>query len=223
MSSSQIRAVFFDAVGTLIHVWPSAAEVYHTVGRRFGSCLTRDVIAARFRCAFLREDERDRAAGWKTSEARERERWQRIVGSVLNDVADVEGCFRELWEHFGRAEAWRCEPGLEAVLGELTERGLALGVVSNFDSRLRRVLAGLTPLRSLWRLVISAEVGWRKPAGAFFANLRKVTGWSCEQILVVGDDPINDAEGARAAGLRTILLDERTRLTELPAMLDRLI
>ena len=34
------RAVFFDAVGTLLHPDPSAAEVYAGVGRRYGSRLS---------------------------------------------------------------------------------------------------------------------------------------------------------------------------------------
>src|SRR4051794_29016008 len=38
----QIRAVVFDAVGTLIHPEPSAAAVYTAFGRQFGSCLGRE-------------------------------------------------------------------------------------------------------------------------------------------------------------------------------------
>ena len=44
---------------------------------------------------------------YRAATPRERERWQRIVAAVLDDVADGEGCFRELWQHFGRPEAWR--------------------------------------------------------------------------------------------------------------------
>jgi putative hydrolase of the HAD superfamily len=222
MSSSPIRAVFFDAVGTLIHPHPIAASVYHAVGSRWGSRLGRDEIGVRFRSALAREDELDRSAGWKTSEGRERERWQRIVGTVLDDVADVEVCFNELWQHFSRPDAWRWEPGVESVLGCLRERGLAVGVASNFDGRLRSVLAGMSPLRSLWRLVISSEVGWRKPAPQFFSNLIKVTGLNPDQILVAGDDPINDVEGAKQAGLWTVLLGDQMRVTDLPDLLERL-
>ncbi len=220
MPFPSVRAVFFDAVGTLIHPDPSPAVVYAAVGRRRGSRLTADDIAPRFRAAFRAEEELDRAAGWRTGPAREEERWRRIVGTVLDDVTDPEACFRELWEYFGRPTAWRCEPGLEAVLSELTARGLAVGVASNFDGRLRSVLAGLAPLRSVWRLVISAEVGWRKPAPEYFAALRQVTGQAGEQILLVGDDLLNDYEGARAAGLRALLLDGRARLADLPRLLE---
>jgi putative hydrolase of the HAD superfamily len=228
---SAIRAVFFDAVGTLIHPHPSPGEVYALVGRRWGSRLPLDAIVPRFRLAFAREDEIDREAGWRTSEAREIERWRRIVGTVLDDVTDPEGCFQELREHFARPEVWRCESGVETVFAALAARGLVVGVASNFDGRLRRVLAGLPPLRSVWRLVISSEMGWRKPAPEFFSGLCRVTGLAGDEILMVGDDPVNDGAGAEAAGLRILLLDSRcpagdgrclARLADLPRVLERL-
>src|SRR5689334_3886912 len=102
-----VRAVFFDAVGTLIHPEPPAPVVYAEVGRSFGSRLTPAEIAARFRTAFAREDALDLAAGLRTNEERERRRWRHIVGAVLDDVSDAGGCFEELFAHFGRPAAWR--------------------------------------------------------------------------------------------------------------------
>jgi putative hydrolase of the HAD superfamily len=219
--SSALRAVFLDAVGTLIHPAPSAAEVYATAARRRGSRLSAQVIATRFRAAMAREDEVDRAAGWRTSERREAERWRRIVAAVLDDVDDPEGCFQELWQHFSRPQAWRHGPAVAAVLEDLTGRNLIVGIASNFDARLRRVLAGLPALRAAALVVISSEVGWRKPAGEFFAALLRTTGLSGDAVLMAGDDPTNDFEGARAAGLRALLLDDRVaRLADLPRLLD---
>ena len=47
-----VRAVVFDAVGTVIHPDPPAAEVYVEVGRRFGSRLGMADIVGRFAAAF---------------------------------------------------------------------------------------------------------------------------------------------------------------------------
>ncbi|HXG13489.1 MAG TPA: HAD-IA family hydrolase [Gemmataceae bacterium] len=202
-----IRAVFFDAVGTLIHPDPPAAEVYATVGRRHGSRLGPSVIATRFRTAFRRQEEHDLAAGLRTSEAREVERWRQIVGEVLDDTADPEACFQELFDHFSRPEAWHCDPEAAAVLRQLADRGLELGLASNYDARLRRVAAGLPALRPVRHLIISAEVGWRKPAPQFFAALCQEVGLPADQVLFLGDDWVNDYQGARAAGLTAILLE----------------
>jgi putative hydrolase of the HAD superfamily len=112
-----------------------------------------------------------------------------------------------LWDHFARPAAWRYLPGAGAVLAELARRGYALGVASNFDRRLRSVVAGLPELAPVRHIVISAEVGWRKPAPAFFAALTAAVGGRPDEVLLVGDDFANDYAGATAAGLRAVLLD----------------
>jgi putative hydrolase of the HAD superfamily len=204
-----VRAVFFDAVGTLIRPEPPAPVVYAAVGRRFGSRRDAADIAVRFGEAFRREEAWDRAQGLQTSEAREFQRWRRIVGAVLDDVSDLDACFEELFAHFGRPGAWACDAEAGPTLAELAGRGLTLGVASNYDSRLRSVAAGLAALRPASHLVISSEVGWRKPAAGFFRAIEEAVGLPAGAILYVGDSRESDYEGARRAGLRAVLLDPR--------------
>jgi putative hydrolase of the HAD superfamily len=198
--------VFFDAVGTLIHPEPPAPAVYAAVGRRFGCRLAETTIRVCFRAAFRRQEEADYASNHRTDEAREVARWRAIVCQVLDDVTDVETCFRELYDHFARAGAWRCEPETAEVFAELTARGHVLGIASNFDHRLRGLVEQLPAFRPIRHLVISSEIGWRKPARAFFEEMCRQATTPPEQILYVGDDPVNDFEGARAAGMRALLL-----------------
>jgi putative hydrolase of the HAD superfamily len=202
-----VRAVVFDAVGTVIQPQPPAPVVYAEAGRRFGSSRVAAEIRQRFLAAFEREEKIDYANGLRTSEGRELERWRCIVTEVLDDVADKEGCFREVFEHFSRPEAWRCAPGTAATIENLARHGYALGMASNYDRRLRSVVAGLDALRPLQHLIISSEVGWRKPAPQFFLALCQAFNLPAQTILYVGDDPTNDYEGARAAGLRMVLFD----------------
>jgi putative hydrolase of the HAD superfamily len=207
MGWTGIRAVFFDAVGTLLHPDPPAAVVYAEVGRRFGSSLSIETIAQRFRAGFAREEAFDRQQGLRTSEERERRRWQHIVAEVFAEGIDAGACFQELYRHFSLPEAWRFNAEADPVLAELAERGYLLGVASNYDHRLRSVVACLPETQRLAPLVISSEVGWRKPAPEFFAALAEAAGLPAAQILFLGDDPENDYEGARAAGLRAVLWD----------------
>lgn len=201
--------VFFDAVGTLIHPEPPAPAVYAAVGRHFNSRLDEATIAARFRAAFRRQDDADYACNLRTDEARETARWRAIVREVLDDVADIETCFQELYAHFARAGAWRCEPGTEEVLAALAARGPMLGIASNFDRRLRGLVENMPELRPVRHLVISSETGWRKPAPEFFAAMCRQTGSPPAQILYVGDDPVNDCLGAKAAGLQALLFNPK--------------
>jgi putative hydrolase of the HAD superfamily len=202
-----VQAVFFDAVGTLIRPQPPAPVVYAAVGRRFGSRRDAPEIAVRFREAFCREEAWDQLHGLRTSPEREIERWRRIVGTVLDDVSDAEACYQELFAHFSRPQAWACDPEAGPTLAALAARGLTLGIGSNYDSRLRTVAEGLSELRPARHLVISSEIGWRKPAVAFFQALAEAVGLPAEAIVYVGDDAANDYEGAQRAGLHAVLLD----------------
>jgi len=88
----------------------------------------------------------------------------------------------------------------------------------------------LAPLRTIQHVLISSEVGWRKPAAAFFAALCRQADAPPEAILYVGDDRANDYDGTRAAGLQALLVDPRGEsdaesiraLSELPERLRRL-
>jgi putative hydrolase of the HAD superfamily len=222
-----MRAIFFDAVGTLIHPEPDAATVYAQIGLRFGSRHEVRAIRQRFAAAFARQEQLDRLRDWRTDETREVERWRQIVAEVLSDVADGERCFAALYEHFSLARNWRCEPATGAVLQTLANRGFRIGIASNFDGRLRQVLQGFAELAALDPVVISSEVGWRKPATAFFEALCRASGATPDQVLYVGDDLVNDYEGARRAGCRALLLAQANSIpsdvqaiTHLAAVLD---
>jgi putative hydrolase of the HAD superfamily len=207
---ARVRAVFFDAVGTLIFPDPSAPAVYASTARRQGLHLPNDQILQRFLTAYRSEEAIDRAAGWVTSEARERERWSHIVGHTLRGVPDPEGCFDELFGHFARPTAWRVNREAPAVFAHLAERGVILGIGSNYDSRLLRVVAGHADLSLLRdRVVISAAVGHRKPSVEFFRAVARSAGCDPGEVLFVGDDTENDFEGAAVAGLIAVLYDSR--------------
>lgn len=203
-----IRVVLFDAVGTLIHPEPAAGLVYARIGRRYGSQLAEAEIRERFKQAFAAEEEADRQNGWRTNEVREEARWRNIVTRVLDDIEDRETCFRELYAWFARPDAWRCAPEIDHLLRGLQDLGLMTGLASNFDGRLRQVLAGLPELRSVGQVFVSAELGWRKPGTSFFSTICDQLRVTAAEVLFVGDDRINDEEGARKAGMKALLLQE---------------
>ncbi len=202
-----IRAVYCDAVGTLLHPARPVAEVYAAAAARQGVMVPVSVIRSRFREAFQRQEEVDRRRGWRVSEERERQRWQQIVRQCLSEADEkvVGTIFVELYEHFATPAAWRVEPGAAEVLQQLRRRGLVVGIASNYDGRLQRVVAGLPELEAVGRrLVISAAVGYRKPAAEFFTAVVRQAGCSPVQVVYVGDDWSNDCLGAAAAGLRPV-------------------
>lgn len=205
------RWIVFDAVGTLIYPNPSVAGAYHTAAQRFGSRLSEDEISRRFRQAFR---DSERAGGFVTSEAIERERWRSLVTSVLDDIRESEACFEDLFRHFASVDAWKCFPDVAATLTALQAQGFRLAIASNFDARLNGLCDGLNELRPLEKRIISSEIGIRKPSPQFYVELLRRLDCPPDEVLMVGDDVENDIRPAQAAGIEAWLV---SRGSEAPA------
>ena len=203
-----IAGIVLDAVGTLIKPVPSVAEAYTEAARRQGVELNRDEVRARFNLHFQSDEVRGDRGIYSTDEATESWRWRRIVTKVLPEVPDSQRAFDELWDHFSLPESWRCFPDVAPVLRAIHEAGMAVCVGSNFDNRLRQVVMGLPELSwAVDALVISSEVGFRKPHPSFYRAVCERLGLEARQVLCVGDDLENDVRGAMRAGLWALLLD----------------
>jgi putative hydrolase of the HAD superfamily len=202
-----IRAVFFDAVGTLLFPRTPVARTYAEFARGHGATITEEQVRAAFRTAFAQQERLDHSANWRTDENRERTRWRNIVSDVLPGV-DADRCFADLWEWFANPIAWAVHAEAGEVLQELDARGFHLGMGSNFDGRLLPLVDAFRELSPIHgRCLISSLVGWRKPAGEFFLAMAQSANCSPAEVLYVGDDPHNDLDGATAAGLKAILYD----------------
>jgi putative hydrolase of the HAD superfamily len=203
-----IRGIVFDAVGTLIKPVPSVAEAYTAAASRQGVVINPAEVRDRFQHHFLHGVEHAGNGVFSTDEGTERRRWRAIVGGVLAEVPHQDRAFEELWDHFSQPGSWRCYPDVEPALGGLADMGISVCVGSNFDSRLRGVVQGLSELRvCVDSLVISSEVGYRKPHPLFFESVCNHLGLPAFEVLCVGDDSENDVRGAIRAGLSGILID----------------
>jgi putative hydrolase of the HAD superfamily len=203
-----IRGIVFDAVGTLIKPVPSVAEAYTAAASRQGIVIKPAEVRERFQHHFQNGGEHAGNGVLSTDEGTERRRWRAIVGGVLAEVPHPDRAFEELWDHFSHPGSWRCFPDVEPTLGGLADAGISVCVGSNFDSRLRGVVQGLSELEACAQsLVISSEVGYRKPHPLFFDAVCNYLGLPAHQVLCVGDDSENDVRGAIRAGLSGILID----------------
>ena len=101
------------------------------------------------------------------------------------------------------------------ALGNLHERGVALGIVSNAGGQIAGLLAqsgvcqaGPGPLTPVRTIIDSHDVGVEKPDPRIFDHALSVfEGVRRERVGYVGDSVTMDIAGATAAGLRPILLD----------------
>ncbi|MFQ5735204.1 MAG: HAD-IA family hydrolase [Planctomycetaceae bacterium] len=217
LNRERIEWVVFDAVGTLLFPDPPVARAYWESGRMHGSALDETEVGRRFRQACFNFDrdeldaaDPDSATHLQTSETHEQRRWRSVVRGVFDDLPDIDACFRDLHEHFARPSAWSAFGDVEPTLRALRLAGLRLGIASNFDGRLHGVLDGDRCFAALELRAISSEVGYRKPSRRFFHAVAEMAGCPAERILFVGDDPANDVDGARAAGMPALQIDRNS-------------
>lgn len=206
-----IRAISFDAAGTLLHAHPSVGHVYAEVLARYGPTVDADAMEAAFRRAFG-----ERRGGRSPSgESALRDEgyfwWRELVFDVMDslrlEVRQRDEFFRELYWRFAHADVWRLFPDVMPALLEVRARGLRTALLSNWDVRLRRVLQEMGVASLFDTMVISSEVGIEKPDPKIFLLMCERLGVNPGQTLHVGDNRREDIEGAEAAGLNAVLIE----------------
>ncbi|MDX6698934.1 MAG: hypothetical protein QOE65_2331 [Solirubrobacteraceae bacterium] len=98
-------------------------------------------------------------------------------------------------------------PDALPALRELRAAGLRLVVVSNWDVSLYDRLTETGIARHVDGAIASAELGVAKPDPAIFAHALTMAGARAADAMHVGDSVPADVEGARAVGIRPVLLD----------------
>ena len=191
-----IQAVTFDVGGTLIELWPSVGHVYAEVAARHGvKGLSAGLLDRRF------------AAAWRAAKSfsHSRSDWAALVDATFRGLTDrppSQTFFAELYARFAAPDAWRIYEDVVPTLEALAARGLKLGVISNWDERLRPLWSRLKLAGYFEAIVVSREVGSAKPARGIFEHAVRKLGLPPGAILHVGDSLAMDVRGARAAGLR---------------------
>ena len=181
------HALLLDVAGTLLHPIESVAEVY---AREAGVELPRVLGGVTIAMEDLRPL-RGHDPGWRAY-------WAAVVARSTG--SDDPAVFEALYSIYARADTWTIAAGAEALVGELRERGVKVGLVSNWDVRLRPLLDELGVLRWVDLAVVSAEEGIEKPDVEIFARTCARLGVARDRALMVGDSVPSDVEGARAAG-----------------------
>ena len=189
------RAVFLDALGTLVELEPPWISLRDLVPAEISD--EQLVEALKAEMVYYKEhahEGRDEA-----SLAELRERCAALVSRKLGMNVGVD----EL------VAAIRFSAYSDAVpaLSALHDRGLRLVVVSNWDCSLPRVLDGCGLAEMLDGTITSAEAGARKPDPAIFERALELAGCAAGEALHVGDTADEDVAGARAAGIRSLLID----------------
>ncbi|HEY7266105.1 MAG TPA: HAD-IA family hydrolase [Solirubrobacterales bacterium] len=190
-----VRAVFLDALGTLVALEPPWISLRNRVPAEVSD--ERLEKALRAEMAYYREHAHEGRDEASLADLRER------CAAIVSEKLGLEVSVDELVDAI-RFEAY---PDAAPALRELRDRGTRLVAVSNWDCSLPAVLDRVGLRELLDGVVSSAGAGARKPDPAIFASALELAGCGPEEALHVGDTREEDIAGARAAGIRALLID----------------
>ena len=206
-----VRAICFDAVGTLFDLREPVGITYARLGRRFELRADPTRLTDAFRRALrmappLAFPEADDASLADL----ERRWWRTIVDATFAAASTArvpEALSAALFDHYAGCAAWSRHQDALPVLRSLRRRGCKLAIVSNFDARLDGLAEGLGIRPLVDSIVCSGRAGAAKPDPRIFRRALGLLGALPGETLHVGDDAVMDVAGAGAAGLRAVLLD----------------
>jgi putative hydrolase of the HAD superfamily len=188
------RAVLLDALGTLVELEPPWDHLAAELGVEPDERLRR---AMRAEMAYYR-DHSDEGRD-PPSLAALRRRCAAIVSGELGLEVSAEQLMAAI--------RFRAFPDSKPALADLRGMRLRLVCVSNWDFSLSEVLERCGLAGELDGVVTSAAAAARKPDPRIFEAGLEVAGCGPEEALHVGDTPGEDLDGARAAGIRALLID----------------
>ncbi|AKG24581.1 HAD-IA family hydrolase [Calothrix sp. 336/3] len=210
----QPKVIFLDAVGTIFGVKGSVGEVYSHIAGDFGVNASADSLNNAFIQSWQaatppvfpdakEEDIPQQEFQW----------WYDIAvntfqtAGIFDKFTDFPAFFSELYIHFGTAEPWFIYPDVQSALINWRKRGIELGILSNFDSRIYSVLQALGLKDFFTSVTISTEVGAAKPHPKIFTTALEKHNCLPQAAWHVGDSLKEDYHGAKAVGLRGVWIN----------------
>lgn len=210
----QPKVIFLDAVGTLFGVRGSVGEVYRDIAQQAGIEVSALSLDSAFAQSFKAANPLA-FTGVAPDQIPELEyQWWRAIAratfaqaGVLEQFSDFSAFFTQLYHHFASAEPWFVYPDVLRALTTWQQKGIQLGIISNFDSRICKVLEQLELKDFFSSITISSIVGAAKPDSKIFLSALQKHHCIGRQAWHIGDSLKEDYYGAKTVGIRAFLIE----------------
>ena len=209
------EAVVFDFIGTLTSL-VNYSEMSHQQNLKLHGTLVKAGFNTDFKTFFESYEEafqkyreirsqklvEVRNAVWIT------EALTNLGYSVTPEDGVVKAAVNAYFEDY--LKALRLRPHAKSTLQSFRQK-VKLGLVSNF-THAPLIYAGLRKLsiNDLFQsVVVSEAIGWRKPSNRIFQKALAGLQVKAKNAIYVGDSPIEDIQGAKKAGFRTVFVQSQ--------------
>jgi putative hydrolase of the HAD superfamily len=152
--------------------------------------------------------------------------WSRLTPTFSRVYADcgvpkdvAERAVTRVRQEFVRVSAWTVAPQALLALAHTRAAGRRNVILSNHTPELPDLVSALGLDEFVELTITSASVGAEKPHAALFLHALRVAGASRDSWMI-GDDPRADIAGARAIGMRALLVGESAATEPAITLLD---
>jgi putative hydrolase of the HAD superfamily len=213
-----LRAVLFDVDFTLCRPGPElSAERYARIAARHGLTLETSRYEEAREAAVLNLKRHPELL-------HDESLWHRFTEEIVIGMGGPEEiaseCATEIEEGWAVSENFELFEDALPALEELRAAGLKIGLVSNGIRDLKEFVAHHR--LDVDAIVDSRSHGRVKPHPTIFQAALELLGVAPVEAVMVGDSLVEDVEGARALGMRAILIDREDRHPEFEARLTDL-
>ena len=121
--------------------------------------------------------------------------WKELISLFLQNVLGEseinlsESVYKEIFDKFENESLWEIEPSFFVLQEYAHKHNIELGIISNWDYRLRGLLERKNLIHYFSPVLISAEFGYEKPSEVIFQKALEMSGREPEELIYVGDKP----------------------------------
>lgn len=211
---SPIRLVTFDVTNTIIKVCGSVGHNYSKVAAMYGKTVEPENLNSCFGTVYKRHNDLYRNFGVHNGMTPFKW-WANVVVDTFKEAGSDDSQLEQIAQHlyvmFSTQNGWTVLPNAVHTLEKLKQTGVKLGVISNFDDRLDKILTQLALRHYFDFLLASAVVKVAKPDAEIFNMALKIADLKPEEALHVGDNVKTDYFGAKQAGWNYLLLLDKEK------------
>ena len=223
------KVIFLDAMGTLFGLKSSVGEIYQQYALNYGVKANAELLDRAFGESFKSAPPLAfTATEFATIEAQEFTWWKNVVRAtffqlnLLEKFSNFADFFSDVYSYFATEDPWHIYPDVVPALNRWQDRGIELGVISNFDTRLERVLEALELKQFFTSITISSAAGFAKPNPSIFEVALNKHNFKAGQAWHIGDSFTEDYLGAKQAGIWAFCLNRDSSLLKIENQLPNL-